>query len=123
MDDMEAKLGAILGNPDMMAQIMSMAQTLGGGDSSPPSAPPPSAPPPPATPNLPDGLDIGMITKLAGMVGSANVDKHQQALLFALRPYLANDRIGKLEKAMRAAKLASLTTSLLGSGILTRLGR
>lgn len=118
MDDMEAKIGAILGNPDMMAQIMSMAQTFGGGAPSPP--PPPQQP---AIPALPDGLDIGMITKLAGMANSANVDNDQRALLFALRPYLTNERIGKLERAMRAAKLAGLATTLLGSGILTRTGR
>ena len=120
MDDMESKLGAILGNPDMMAQIMTMAQKLGGGDSAP--APPPP-PPQPATPNLPEGLDIGMLMKLAGMANSANVDKDQRTLLLALRPYLTGARIVKLEKAMRAAKLAGIATSLLGSGILTQAGR
>ncbi len=119
MEDMESKLGAILGNPDMMAQIMSMAQQLGGG-----GAPPPPAPPPPSAPSiLPEGLDIGMLTKLAGMANSASVDGNQRALLMALRPYLAGERIGKLEKAMRAAKLASLATTLLGSGILSKSGR
>ena len=29
MDEMEQKLGAILGNPDLMKQIVSMAQSLG----------------------------------------------------------------------------------------------
>lgn len=116
MDDMEEKLGAILGNSEMMAQIMSMAQTLGGSAPSPP-------PPQPQTPSMPDGLDMGMITKLAGMANSANVDKNQQALLHALRPYLTCERINKLEKAMRAAKLAGLATALLGSGILTHPGR
>lgn len=119
MDDMEAKIGAILGNPEMMAQIMSMAQTLGGGAPSPPPAPPPQ----PENPGIPEGLDIGMITKLAGMVGSANVDKDQRNLLLALRPYLTVDRISKLERAMRASKLAGVATSLLSSGILSRMGR
>ena len=116
MDEIESKLNAVLSNPDMMAQIMSMAQALGGGAPSPP-------PPQPVMPDIPEGLDIGMITKLAGMANSANVDKDQRALLIALRPYLTNDRIGKLERAMRATKLAGLATTLLGSGILTRAGR
>lgn len=116
MDEMESKLNAVLSNPDMMAQIMSMAQALGGGAPSP-------QPPQPVMPDIPEGLDIGMITKLAGMANSANVDKDQRALLIALRPYLTNDRIGKLERAMRATKLAGLATTLLGSGILTRAGR
>ncbi len=120
MDDMESKLGAILGNPDMMAQIMSMAQKLGGGNSAP--APPPQ-PPQPTIPSLPEGLDMGMLMKLAGMANSANVDKDQRALLAALQPYLTGERIGKLEKAMRAAKLAGVASSILSSGILTQAGR
>lgn len=119
MDEMESKLGAILGNPDMMAQIMSMAQKLGGGSTSAPSPPPP----PQAVPGLPEGLDIGMLTKLAGMANSANIDSNQKALLMALRPYLTGDRIGRLEKAMRAAKLAAIASSILGSGILSQSGR
>lgn len=119
MEDMEAKLGSILGNPEMMAQIMSMAQQLGGNSPAPSQA----QPPPPQPSPLPDGPDIGMLTKLAGMAGSANIDKNQQTLLMALRPYLAGERIGKLEKAMRAAKLAGIASSILGSGILTQSGR
>jgi hypothetical protein len=115
MDDMEEKLGSILGNPDMMAQIMSMAQKLGGNSA-------PAPPPPPESP-IPDGLDMGMVMKLAGMANSANIDKDQRALLMALRPYLTADRINKLEKAMRASKLAGMASALLGSGILSQLGR
>ncbi|MBE6919957.1 MAG: hypothetical protein E7468_00135 [Ruminococcaceae bacterium] len=120
MDEMESKLGAILGNPDMMAQIMSMAQKLSGSNSAPA---PPQPPPQPAMPSLPDGLDMGMLMKLAGMANSANIDQNQKGLLIALRPYLVPERISKLEKAMRAAKLANIASSILGSGILTQAGR
>ncbi len=118
MDDMESKLGAILNNPDMMAQIMSMAQQFSGGEDAP--SPPP---PPQTTPNIPDGLDMGMLMKVAGMANSASVDKDQRALLLALRPYLTSERIGRLEKAMRASKLAGLASTFLGSGILSKIGR
>ena len=117
MDDMQDKLGSILGNPDMMAQIMSMAQKLGGSNSAP------EPPPPVQEPSLPSGLDMGMMMKLAGMANSANIDKDQRALLMALRPYLTADRIGRLEMAMRASKLAGIASSLLGSGILSQIGR
>ena len=116
MEDMESKLGAILNNPDMMAQIMSMAQQFSGGESPPP-------PPPEPTPSLPEGLDMGMLMKIAGMANSASVDKDQRALLLALRPYLTTDRIGRLEKAMRASKLAGLASSFMGSGILSKISR
>ena len=118
MEDMEAKLGAILGNPDMMAQIMSMAQQFGVS-----SQPPPAAPPPEESFSMPEGLDIGMLTKIAGMAGSARIDNNQQTLLRALTPYLAGERLTKLEKAMRAAKLAGIASNFLGSGLLSQLGR
>ena len=117
MDELEAKLGAILNNPDMMAQIMSMAQQFSGGQSAP------SPPPQEQTPGLPDGMDMGLLMKIASMANSANVDKDQRALLQALRPYLTSERIGKLEKAMRASKLAGLASGILGSGILSKIGR
>ena len=122
MDEMESKLGAILGNPDIMAQIMAMAQKL-GGDAPPPPQPQPPPPQQPMIPQMPDGLDMGLLMKIAGMAKSANIDGNQKALLIALRPYLVPERIGKLEKAMRAAKLAGMASSILGSGLLFQTGR
>lgn len=111
MDDMEEKLGSILGNPDMMQQIMAMAQSLGRGQSHNTAPdPPPESPP---TPDL-GGLDLGMIQKIAGFAQQSNIDSDQRNLLKALGPYLAQERIHKLEKAMRAAKLAKLASGFLG---------
>ena len=108
MDEMEQKLNSILGNPEMMAQIMSMAQNLGGNPEPEPT--PASAP----APNL-GGFDPGMIQKIAGIAQQSGIDGHQQNLLRALRPYLSEHRIVKLEKAMRAARLAGVVTTVLGS--------
>lgn len=113
MDDIESKLSAILGNPEMMSQIMNIAQQF--GQTSPPTHESPA--------QAPSGMDIGMLTKLAGMANSSRIDPNQQTLLSALRPYLAKERIMKLEKAMRAAKIAGIASSLLGSGILSSLDR
>lgn len=118
MEDMEAKLGAILGNPDMMAQIMTMAQQIGGSQ-----PPPPAQPPQEEKFSMPEGIDVGMLTKIAGMAGSSRIDNNQQTLLRALAPYLAGERLSKLEKAMRAAKLAGIASNFLGSGLLSQLGR
>ena len=106
MEGMEEKLGAILGNPDMMKQIMSMAQALG-------SPPPVEAPPPP--PSEP-GIDPAMMQQAMTLIRGSGVDPHQQSLLRALEPYLSRERIGRLQRAMRAAKLASLATQFLGGG-------
>ena len=108
MDDMEQKPNSILGNPEMMAQIMSMAQAM-GGESAPPK---PEATPPPPPPQL--GMDMGTIQKIASFAQRSGIDRNQQALLKALRPYLSQERIVKLEKAMRAAKIAGVASTALG---------
>lgn len=102
MEHMEEQIGSILGNPQLMQQIMSMAQNL--GQQSPPQ-------PAQAAPE-PDTAMIGQMMNLAGKTGP---DRNQQALLKALGPYLTAQRISKLEKAMRAARLANLASSFLGS--------
>ena len=120
MDDLQSQLGAILGNPAMMSQIMTMAQQLGSAmpDVSPP-------PPPQNAPESPLGdLDIGAIAKVAGLASQSGIDNNQKALLGALHPYLSHERIRRLEKAMRAAKIAGIATSVLGSsGIISSLSR
>ena len=106
MDDMESKLGAILSNPQLMQQIMSLAQSFGQ------STPQPETPP--GNEGIPN-VDFTTIQKLAGLAGSSKIDQNQQMLLKALRPYLTHRRIDRLEKAMQAAKLAGVATSLLGT--------
>lgn len=112
MSEMEEKLGAILNNPQMMQQILSMAQALGGGQKQ--EAEPVRAQEPPPSP-LPD-LDPKMLQGLAGLARSNGVDQNQQALLHALSPYLSRDRVGKLERAMRAARMAGAASAFFNSG-------
>ena len=107
MDNIQSQMNAILQNPEMMARIMAMAQSLGGGTAQETTSEPPPL-------SLPD-IDPVMIQKLSGFLGQSNIDRNQQTLLQALMPYLNRDRIAKLEKAMRAAKLASLASTLLTS--------
>ena len=135
MDDMDSKLSAILGDPQMMRQIMSMAQALGQSPPEPPKQdppptqdPPPKQAPPPRTPQppmpAPGGADMAMLQKLIGVARQSGIDKNQQNLLKALSPYLSRERIVKLEKAMRAAKIAALaSTALSSAGISFQSGR
>ena len=106
MDELENKLGSILGNPEMMEKIMAMAQSFGGQE---------TPPPPPQESPIPE-IDFAAIQKLTGLMGKAGVDSDQKALLCALSPYISSTRIHKLEKAMRAAKLAGVATTFLGNG-------
>lgn len=119
MDDMENKLGAILGNPEMMQQIMALAQNFNQTapkqeqqkQETPPPPPPKQETP---APILPD-LDFSAIQKLSGLAKNSGIDKNQQTLLRALSPYLSRQRISKLERAMRAAKMAGMATAFLGN--------
>jgi len=121
MSELEDKLGAVLSNPQMMQQIMALAQGLDQQSGTPQAAPPApsSSAPPPAL-----QLDPGLLQKLAALTAKSGVDEHQQALLAALSPYLSRKRVEKLEKAMRAARMTELASSVLGSGaVQSLLGR
>lgn len=101
MEPFQEKLGSILNDPQMMQQIMQLAQSL-------------QPPEPQQIQEAPLPIDPGTVQKLASLAGSGGIDRNQQALLSALTPYLHPSRIQRLEKAMRAAKTARMATAILG---------
>lgn len=114
MDGMEDKLNSILSNPQMMAQIMSMAQAFGSSQDAPQQREAPAQQASPA-PSLPAGFDPALLQKVVGIAQQTGIDRNQQGLLKALGPYLSAERITRLEKAMRAAKVASIASSFFGT--------
>lgn len=119
MDGMEEKLGSILANPQLMQQIMSMAQSLGSAAPDPPREPARETPKPSSP--FPQGLDPALLKGLGSLAGQGRVDGNQQALLRALGPYLSRGKVAKLEKAMRAARMAQMASALINSGALNSL--
>ena len=113
MSEMEDKLGAVLSNPDMMEKIMAMAQSL--TQSQPQQADPQPSMPPVKPQQLVPGVDPGTLQRVFSVAQQTNIDKNQQSLLRSLGPYLARERLMKLEKAMRAAKIAGIAATALGS--------
>lgn len=139
MSELEEKLEGILGNPQAMAQIMSLAQSLNlggnqpaGGEAGPEPTPAPpassSSPPSPASPepsagagdglgNLLGGLsslDPKLLSAAAGLMGqyvNSGNDDQRVALLTALRPFVKEQRYAKLDKAIQIAKLSRLIRS------------
>ena len=107
MSELEEKINAVLADPKMMQQLMSIAQSVGTASPQTGSAP--------ANP-LPADLDPAMLRKLSAFAGQTGIDQNQRTLLKALSPYLSRERIGKLEKAMRAAGLAKVASGFLNSG-------
>lgn len=111
MDDMTSQINTILNNPEMMQKIMNLANSMGGNSGEENRSPAPQEPPAASFPDI----DFSVMQKLAGFAGKANIDSNQRSLLKALTPYLSKDRIGRLERAMRAAKLAGMASVLLGN--------
>ena len=111
MENMEQAIEGVLSNPDLMQKIMGMAQALGGtsGESEE------SKEDPSARYNSPAAPDLSQMAKIGSMLSSANIDSDQQNLLSALTPYMSSPHIGKLKRAMQAARLAELATSMLGA--------
>ena len=114
MEQMEDKLGAILNNPQMMQQIMSMAQALGHNAQQAEGKEPDKEKPA-------MDFDPNLLQKLSSLAGRVHVDNNQQALLHALHPYLSSRKVAKLERAMRAAVMARMASSFLGQGGLSLL--
>lgn len=117
MAELEDKLGAILGNPQMMQQIMAMAQAMNQGQPAKPEQPQVQENSQPAMP----AIDPALLRKLAVFAGQSGIDQDQRLLLKALGPYLSAMRIHKLEKAMQAARLARMASSFLSQGGLSLL--
>lgn len=109
MDEMSEKLGAILNNPQLMQQIMSLADTMGSTQPQSPGQPEQT------TPSFPN-IDLSALSKLSGVLGKSNISQEEKTLLHALTPYLSANRIHKLERAMRAAKMAQFASVFLNSG-------
>ena len=129
--EFDEKLNNILSNPDAMAQIMQLAQSLSGGQTAeappPPQQPAPPPPPPRQSPpspppggtdllsSLTGGLDPKMISKLVPLLQElgGQQDSNARALLYALRPYLREDRQEKVERALQLARLFHLGKKFL----------
>ena len=108
MAEMEDKFAAILNNPQLMTQIMSIAQSMNQ------QTPQPS-PEPNVISSLEPNIDPAFLQKAIGIANGITIDNKQQALLHALSAYLSSNRIQKLQKAMRAAKMANLATAFLSN--------
>lgn len=114
MAEFEDRLNALLSDPNSMAQILQLAQSLGGGG--PESVPPPrqSAPPPPPASaaqnplsSLLGGVDPAALARLLPLIQelSAPQNGNSRALLYAIKPYLKPARQDKVERALQLARV------------------
>lgn len=140
MAEFDEKLNSLLSNPDAMAQIMQMAQSLSSGGQEQ-AAPPPSPQPQQQTQqsvpfswsgqgqqpaaqlsqgtdllsSLTGGMDPKLMMKLLPLIQElgGQQDSNARQLLYALRPYLKPERQDKIERALQLARLFHLGKKFL----------
>ena len=117
MNELESKINNILENPEAMKKIMSLAQSLNLKTEEQPKSQQHENKTKGSNTNTFPEIDLSMLQKLSGLTKQTGIDKNEQTLLKALAPYLSRERIYKLEKAMRAAKLAKIASTMLGTSL------
>lgn len=129
MDDISAAIRSVLNDPQSMAQIQGILNSL-GADSAPPAPPPApaqntgsaanplSALLPAMNASQADNPMMTMLMRAAPLLTAANQEDDATRLLAALRPLLGEARRKKLDEASRILKLLHLLPLLRESGIL-----
>ncbi|MDO4573378.1 MAG: hypothetical protein Q4C13_08405 [Clostridia bacterium] len=98
MSELEDKINGLLSNPGEMEKIASLAKSLMGGGSG-------ASGEEAAQPDI----DPGMLQKISGIMSRKSESSgNDKRLLEAMRPYLSEKRRGKVDKALKIAKLAGL---------------
>ena len=118
MEDMDSKLNAMLNDPAAMARIIQMAQQLSSGTTQtapPPPPPPQNAPPPP--PSDGGGFDPMLLAKFLPLLQDLRQSNSQTTqLLYALRPFLKEEKQPKVERAATLAHLICIGKRFLTEG-------
>lgn len=124
MNDFEEKLNTILSSPEAMAQVASLAQSLGLSpaqpaagtetDGSPESSPPP---PMPDLSSLFGQADPALLSRLLPLLQELSSGENDQRtqLLQSLRPFLKESRREKLDKAIQIARLLRVGKKFFGT--------
>ena len=107
MAEFEEKLQSILGNPELMGQIMTMAGAM--NQQQPP-------PPPPQQPTAGLPFDPGAMAGMIQMLKATQLEPRQRQLIQALRGFVPDDRLVRLEKAMQASLIAKFASAAMNQG-------
>lgn len=116
MDELERALRAVLDDPAQLQELRELAGSMGF---SVPQAQPERAPVPDPPESEPKPMQAvfqqqPLPEPAAAMLRQAGkMDKKQEALLLALKPFLRRERQEKIDRALQAARLASLASLAL----------
>ena len=119
MDELERALRAVLDDPAQLQELRELAGSMGFSvpQTQPEGAPAPKSPEPAPAPE-PEPAQAVVLQQLpepaAAMLRQAEkTDKKQEALLLALKPFLRKERQETIDRALHAARLASLASLAL----------
>lgn len=122
MSELEEKLNTLLSDPDGMAQVLELAQKLSSQHDEPPTAPSPPQQDAPGELSsllglLGSGTEGDLLRRLLPVLQrSASPESGQAAaLLYALRPFLREERRGKVERAVQLSRMLCLGKTLLAA--------
>lgn len=104
-EELEARLGSILSDPQQMEKIKAMAQSLMG------AAPQSEGENTEKTPTPSGGL--GALMGLLGQKGGDGRRSESEALLRAMQPYMRPQRRSKIERALRLTRLIGIAGTML----------
>ena len=120
MDELERALRAVLDDPAQLQELRELAGSMGFSvpQTQPEGAPAPKSPEPAPAPEPEPAQAVFQQQPLpepaAAMLRQAGkTDKKQEALLLALKPFLRKERQEKIDRALHAARLASLASLAL----------
>ena len=109
MAEFEDKLNAVLSNPELMGQILAMAGSLNQQQTAPP-------PPPPSGSFGAMPFDPGAMAGMMQMLKATQLEPRQRNLVQALRGFVPEDRLVRLEKAMQASLIAKFASAAMNQG-------
>ena len=109
MEDLEQKLSAILNDPAQLQGIFTLAKSLGLG--APPGQtqadPDPSLQEAPA-PAIADPQPTQPDISIGALLEAGRLDRRQENLLCALKPFLKPEKREKIDRALQIARLTHL---------------
>ncbi|MBQ2972333.1 MAG: hypothetical protein IJE16_07270 [Ruminococcus sp.] len=125
MDDLSSKISEILSDPQALEQIKGLGEILGmNNTSNTPIHKEESNKSDSVLSSLSSGFSpqmLSMMTKLAPLLSDMNKEDDTTRLLFALRPFLSDERKKKLDEASKILKIMKLLPLVKDVGILDSL--
>ena len=117
MDDLEQKIQSVLSDPEQMQQVLNMARALGVSipESEEPKAREQETSPP--VQNIPPQAGVDALSEPVSQLlqQAGKLEKRQENLLNALKPFLKPNRREKIDRAMQVARLSHLAGYALRS--------